>query len=154
MPTNTLPVLPVLPAPAELFVPHRPPMLLVTTLLEANGGSGKVEAALGPQCLFYDANGEFEPAGFLEVCAQAFAALKGWEFLANNVAFDSGFLVGASHFHVHGTAHRGDTLLVEAHTVGTFEDFAVVSVSVHNDGRLTAEGRIKVYAPGTSGTTR
>lgn len=139
-----------LPASAERFVPHRPPMLLISTLLEAGDGAGRAEAVLQRGCPFLDADGVFEPAGFLELCAQAYAAIKGWEFLCNDIYFQAGFLVGASNFHVHAAARQGDTLTVTAETVGTFEDFAVVSASVHVNGRLSAEGRIKVYAPGTS----
>lgn len=142
---------PQLPASAVDFVPHRPPMLLVARLLEADGGNGLVDAELGPDCPFLDAAGRFEPAGFVELCAQAYAAVKGYEFKRAGMPFGAGFLVGVQGFAVLGGAARGDVLRVEVRTTGTFEVFAVVQGTVTRGSETLAEGRIKLYAPSCSG---
>jgi len=140
-----------LPAAAEGLVPHRPPMLLITRLLEAEAGNGMAEAVIGADCPFLDEEGRFESAGLVELGAQAYAAIKGLEFLRAGVPFGAGFLVGIQGMHVQGQARRGETLLIQVRTVGTFEDFAVVEAAVKRDGKLLAEGRLKVYAPGCTG---
>jgi predicted hotdog family 3-hydroxylacyl-ACP dehydratase len=83
----------------------------------------------------------------IELMAQAYAALKGYQDLANDRAPRRGFLVGLRDFHVMGRALEGDRLRIKVETIGSTGGFAMAAGEVRHEGVMVAEGTIKVWIP-------
>lgn len=134
-----------IPRDAESLIPHRGPMCLVERLAECGDGAAVVEAVLRPDGALVDEGGRAEPAGLLELMAQACAAMRGYEDRAAQGSVRSGFLVGVRAFRVAAEARAGDRLQIRVRTVGTLEGFTVADAEVLRGGDLVATGTLKLW---------
>lgn len=137
-----------LPMPAQALIPHRPPMRLVERLLSYADGIGVVEAQLPPECLLAAPDGGVDEAALVELLAQGYAAIKGYDDLLNGKEISRGYLVGVRKLRLTGRARAGERLLVHIRTVGSFEGFAVADGEVERDGYLLASGTLKLWIVG------
>ena len=134
-----------LPLPAETFIPHRPPMRLVDTLLSWSETTGEMEAVPGSDCVLVGSDGTLDQAALVELLAQGYAVIKGYDDLLHGKEISEGYLVGVRKFSVTEQAHAGDRLLVRIRTVGSFEGFAVADGEIEREGRIIASGTIKLW---------
>jgi len=138
-----------LPAPARQLLPHTGAMVYIDRLVEAGEERGVCEAMLSPGHMLLDGDGRMDRAGFVELAAQSYAALKGWELVRQGLPLPIGYLVGAQGFEFLGDAFAGDRLRIETASLGTFEGFGVVMASIAREGEVLAQGKIKLFVPGT-----
>lgn len=134
-----------LPMPAATFIPHRPPMQLVDTLLSYAEGTGLVETTLGADCILVGADGTLEETALVELLAQAYAVLRGYDDLLRERPISEGYLVGVRKLQVAGRARAGEALLIRIRTVGCFEGFAVAEGEIERAGEVVASGTIKLW---------
>jgi 3-hydroxyacyl-[acyl-carrier-protein] dehydratase len=134
-----------LPMPAEAFIPHRLPMRLVDTLISWSGTTGVIEANPGPDCILVGADGNLDGAALVELLAQGYAAVKGYDDLSQGKEVSEGYLVGVRKLRILGQARAGEPLLVRIRTVGSFEGFAVAEGEVEREGEILASGTIKLW---------
>ncbi|UFS69362.1 hypothetical protein LPW11_15850 [Geomonas sp. RF6] len=134
-----------LPMPAETFIPHRPPMRLVETLLTYGELAGTVEATPEAGSVLVNGAGELHEVALVELLAQGYAVIKGYDDLSRGKAISEGFLVGVKRFRISGQACAGDRLLVHIRTIGTFEGFAVAEGEIEREGEAIASGTIKLW---------
>ena len=135
---------PAPPIPAERLIPHRPPMRLVDTLLSREGDSGTTESRPGADSPFADASGALDETALVELIAQSFAALRGYDSLAAGRPAPGGLLVAVRDFRVTGRAAAGDRLRTSVRLVAAFDRFAVVHGLVTRDGVPVASGTLTV----------
>ena len=143
-----MPDAPALPIPAERIIPHRPPMRLVDTLLSCADGSGVAEACLPADSLLAGADGDIDAAALVELMAQSYAAVKGYDDLLRGKPPGKGFLVGMRKMDICGKARAGERLRISIRTVGVFENFAVVEGAVARGGDTLAAGTLKLWIAG------
>jgi len=137
-----------LPLPAEAFIPHRPPMRLVDTLISYGDAGGVVEANPAADCILVDAAGFLEEAALVELLAQGYAVIKGYDDTLQGRQISEGYLVGVRKLRITGWARAGDRLLIRIRTVGSFEGFAVAEGEVERDMEIIASGSIKLWIVG------
>ena len=135
----------LLPMAVEDLVPHRLPMRLVDRLLEEGDRAGTVECCLRAGAVVVDAAGRFDEAAFLELMAQAYAAVKGYDDARHDLPVQEGFLVGCREIRVCKPARAGQTLTVRVKTIATVDSFAVVDGEVWCGPELLATGTIKLW---------
>lgn len=135
------------PVPAHTIIPHRNAMLLIDSLTRSGQGEGVVEAHLGTTSAAVDDSGTLSPFIHVELIAQAYAAVKGWEIIQAGLEVPVGYLVGVQKFEVHETAEADDPLKIHVATIGEFEGFAVVQGTVTRNNTPVAGGKIKVWVP-------
>lgn len=145
---------PTLPIPAEQLIPHRSPMRLVDALLSCEAGSGTTGACLGADSIVADERGVLDEAALVELIAQSYAAVKGYDDLLNGKPVGKGFLVGIRKLRITGTAHAGDRLLTSVTTVAAIEGFSVIEGTVSRGDDEIASGTMKVWLVDTCGTGR
>jgi predicted hotdog family 3-hydroxylacyl-ACP dehydratase len=138
-----------LPAPAERFVPHRPPMLLLDRLVARTSESGTVEARPSPASIFAGRDGLLDPAVAVELMAQAYAAWYGYGELLSGGDLGPGFLVGARRVSILAPLPAGEVLVVTVRGTGSFDRFVIVEGEVRCEGQLLATGTIKLWIPGS-----
>lgn len=134
-----------LPLPAEAFIPHRRPMRLVDNLISCSGTAGVVESNVSADCILIDAAGFLDGAAVVELLAQGYAVIKGYDDTLNGRDISEGYLVGVRKMRITGRAHAGDRLLINIRTVGSFEGFAVAEGEVMRGNETIASGSIKLW---------
>ena len=136
-----------LPVEADRLVPQRPPMIAIDRLTEFQGGWGGVESTIAPDSIFVRDDGSVEPAVLVELIAQAFAAVKGYENLIGGNPVAKGFLVEVKRFEVFGTAYRGERLSIVIDKSGATDDFALAHGTVMREDAAIASGNVMVWIP-------
>jgi predicted hotdog family 3-hydroxylacyl-ACP dehydratase len=134
-----------LPMAAERLIPHRAPMRLVDRLISFADGDGTTEATLPGKSVVAGEDGAIDPVALVELIAQSYAAVKGYDDLVRGKPVSEGFLVGIRKLRVTGKAFADDRLLTTVKTVGTFEGFAVVEGTVTRGDEPLASGTLKLW---------
>lgn len=122
-------------------------MLLIDSLLTSDGESGTAETALGKHSIAVDESGTIAPLIHIELIAQTYAAVKGWEIIQTGRDFPIGYLVGVQKFETFTPCNEMEQLTIHVETVGEFEGFAVVQGTVSSEKSLIAQGKIKLWVP-------
>lgn len=136
-----------LPIPTEQLLPHRPPMLLVDQLVRYEPGGGSVSANVRHGDLFVDTQGQLADVALVELVAQGYAAIKGYEDTLNQLPVKQGYLVGSRKVTVHRSVKVGEQLMIEISTSGLLEGFSVVDGLIKSGEDVVAEGSIKLWIP-------
>jgi predicted hotdog family 3-hydroxylacyl-ACP dehydratase len=134
-----------LPVSAEAFIPHRSPMRLVNTLNSCEDAGGLVETTIPADCILADTDGTLDEAAFVELLAQSYAVIKGYDDTRHGKEISEGYLVGVRKMHFTGRVFVGDTLLIRIRTVGSFEGFAVAEGEIVRAEKTIASGSIKLW---------
>ena len=137
-----------LPMPAEQLIPHRLPMRLVETLISYGNAAGLVEARPTADGILVDTDGALDEVALVELLAQGYAVIKGYDDLVNGKEISKGYLVGVRKLRITGRARAGNRLLVRISTVGSFEGFAVAEGEIDCAGDIIASGTIKLWIVG------
>ncbi len=138
---------PELPCPANELVPQRPPMLLVDRLVarDRENNFSAAEALVPGDGIFIEQGGVL-PEYFIELVAQAMAAVNGYDALVDGVESGRGFLVGIDDFIWQGTAAPGELLRIEMAKDFEFGPVTVMAGKVLNEaGMVLASGEIKAW---------
>lgn len=134
-----------LPCPSEKLLAHRPPMLLISRLLERQGERAVAEAIIPEDGLFVDPRKGLLPEYLIEIIAQTLAAASGYDALLANSPATDGFLVGVDNFSWPTTAAKPGTARIHIEKTFEFSGFTFVHGQVFQGTHLLAEGDIKVW---------
>lgn len=137
-----------LPLPAERFIPHRPPMRLVERLLSYSDAGGVVEALPTIDCILVNADATLDAVALVELLAQGYAVIKGYDDLVQGREISEGYLVGVKKLRITGQARAGERLLIRIRTVGSFEKFALAEGEIEGGAGMIASGTIKLWIVG------
>lgn len=140
--------IPGLPCRADLLVPQRPPMLLIDRLLRRDRETefAVVEAVVPGGGVFIDPDGTLFPEYFVELVAQAMAAVNGYDRLVDGLGSGRGLLVGVDGFRWQAGAGPGEVLRVEMVKNFEFGAITVMGGRVLNAAEeFLAGGEIKAW---------
>lgn len=133
-----------LPQDGSRFLPHRPPMLLVDELLERSGNMA-VGSAVVPEGGVCCGGKSGFPELFVEIIAQTVAMANGYDAFRNGEKIREGMLVGIDSFSIAGTAELGRMLRIVTEKTFEFGAVRIIHGDVFCDGKLVAQGDIKVW---------
>ncbi len=133
-----------LPHDALRFLPHRPPMLFVDTLLERSGDTA-VGSATMPQIAGFTGNSTGFPEVFVEIIAQTVAMANGYDACCEGKVIREGMLVGVDDFSFEGNTEPGATLRVVVEKTFEFGAIKIIHGEVFCEGKLIVRGDIKVW---------
>jgi predicted hotdog family 3-hydroxylacyl-ACP dehydratase len=136
-----------LPVSADVLVPHGPPMLLISRLIEFESHSGVAEADINAENPLLDERGDLDRLAAVEMIAQSYAALKGYDDLSHGRSIKKGYLVGIRGMKFFDGSQSGNILEIHVSTVKSLGEFASAKGEVLRDGEVIAEGTIKVWTP-------
>lgn len=139
-----------LPVSAEMLVPHSPPMLLISRLVEFESHSGVAEADINTENPLLDERGDLDRLAAVEMIAQSYAALKGYDDLKHGRSIRKGYLVGVRDMKFFDGSQKGDVLRIHISTLKSLGEFASAKGEVSRKGAVIAEGTIKVWTPQNS----
>ena len=123
-------------------------MLLIDRLLTRDREieHAEVDATAPEEGVFVDAKGDLLPEYFIELVAQAMAAVNGYDSRCDGLETGRGFLVGIEDFSWKGKASSGEKLKVEMKKNLEFGPVTVMSGKVINSSdEILAGGEIKAW---------
>ena len=132
---------PLVPCDAQQFLPHRPPMTMVTRILEV-GEWSKVEAVITESNRFLR-DGVLDAEALPEIVAQSCAAITGFEQDDRNL---KGMLTGMRNVEMAAPIRSGDTLHVVVHETAELDEYHVLNFDILRaaDGALCAHGELSI----------
>lgn len=133
-----------LPCPVAGMLPHRPPMLLVETLMARQGNRATVRAML-PAAGIGLSDGRLMPEYLIELIAQAAAAVSGYDALSLGRPAGGGMLAGVDGFVFPGRAVPGRVVRIETEEKCAFGALRLIHGEVFDGDELLAAGDIKVW---------
>ncbi|MEI8078423.1 MAG: hypothetical protein WCH61_02190 [bacterium] len=136
-----------LPLAARELLPHQPPMRFIDQLVRISGQDGTAVCRLSAEAIIVDADGHLEPAAVLELMAQAYATVIGYDNLQRQRGVEQGFLVGCRHVQIYQPVPAGQPLTIQVNTVSTIAGFAIGEGEVSCQGERLASGTIKIWLP-------
>ncbi len=134
------------PVPAHELVTHRPPMLLVSSLLMREETLGRVSATVpdsGPMVH----QGRVLDEYLVEILAQSMAVIDGYDSVRDGKPPSGGFLVGLKHFNIHRVPVPGQSLVITLVKLFEFGPMTIMEGRVKSGEALLAEGELKVWIP-------
>ncbi len=134
-----------LPIAVDEMVPQKEPMRIVQTLERIGERSAEITVEVKSGMPFVDASGILDETAFLEMIAQATAAMGGFKQYGSGNRKPEGMLLGARRFRVFGCARTGDVLKVSVFKEAKYGDFGIIKGSVSSNGHVLAQGEIKIW---------
>ena len=130
---------PELPCDATQFLPHKPPITMVSRLLEF-GEWSIVESVVGADNRFLR-DGVLDTEAIPEIVAQACATVNGFERTEDEL---KGMLIGMRGIAFHEPIRGGDTLLIHVHESDELDDYYILNFKVfrRGDEKLCADGEM------------
>ena len=143
-----------LPLPASELIPHRQTMLLIDTLVayDRSRGAGTILAAAKAGTVFCKSDSGraaqfLEEVVVLEMMAQAYACLRGYEDRLAGCLPALGFLVGIRHFELWRRVTINEDLTIQVATDIQVEDFFIADAVVTADSEKIAAAELKIWVP-------
>ncbi len=131
------------------LVPHRPPMLLLSKLLDVDvdAESGVGEAFFGQGSVMLDAKGHVVPEALVEFLAQTFAAVEGYCRAVKRQAPPDrpGLLTAIRKATPSGKGRGGAPLVARVAALGHYAGFTVIEGQVLQEGELLLTAELKLY---------
>jgi len=138
-----------LPFPAEIVIPHRPPMLLIDQLLERDRekGSALLKAIVPSNGPFIHNNRPIDEY-FIELCAQATAVVNGYDEWLDDKKSTKGFLVGIEHFNFNLPKYlnKNEILYIEIEKKFKFANITVMLCKIYHNKQEIINGNLKVWS--------
>lgn len=134
-----------LPIAVEELIPQKSPMRIIDTLVKVAERTADVTVTLSRDMPFIDESGLLDEAAYLEMIAQAIAALNGFKHMGTCKPVPEGFLLGAKKLEILGRAHVGDTLKISVHKYAKYGGFGIIKGTVSRDSDVLARGEIKIW---------
>lgn len=119
-------------------------MRFVDTLLERSGERAVASGVMPASGICFDDQFIF-PEYFVEVVAQAVAMANGYDAACAGEKMSGGMLVGIDTFRFSGSVSPGAELKIVTEKTFEFGAVRIIHGEVFCDGRLVAEGDIKVW---------
>ena len=134
-----------LPMPAGHLVPHRGRMLLLGELVSCGEGCAEARACFSADSPFLGADGEVDELALVELVAQTYAAMRGYDALRAKRPVLTGYLVGISKTSLQARPRADEELRIRVRTKGVFATFVVVDGEVLRGEETLLRGAIKTY---------
>ena len=132
---------PLLPCDAQQFLPHRPPMTMISQLLEV-GEWSTIEATIAPDNRFLR-NGILDDEAIPEIVAQSCAAVTGFEQADLHI---KGMLTGIRNVVFIEDIHSGDRIHIRVREIDELDEYHVLYFKLIRcrDGEVCAEGEMSI----------
>jgi radical SAM protein with 4Fe4S-binding SPASM domain len=137
-----------LPLAAAPLIPQRDPMRLVDTLRCVGERTATVGVTVRAEMPFVDEDGVLSDAAYLEMMAQAAAAMGGFGQRGRGRGREAGLMLGTRNLEILGEARIGDELEIEVFKSARLGGFGIVQGCVRRKAEVLARGEIKILRLG------
>jgi radical SAM protein with 4Fe4S-binding SPASM domain len=138
-----------LPVAVAGLIPHGPSMRVVDELVEVGDRIAHTTYKVSGESPLVDEAGRLDDLAYVEMIAQSYAAVHGFHPPVGDTQVLQGFLLGVKNLRISGEARVGETLRISVHKAVRFGDFCFIEGRIcHGDGRVIAQGEVKLWRPG------
>ncbi len=138
-----------MPANAEPFLPHQPPIRLVERIVSVGERTAELELRVPAKgSHLVDEHGVLEPAACIEIVAQAFACMHGFHPPPKSTVEHRGYLLSAKGFEQRQPIRAGDRLQVRVRKLSRLGSFGVGEGVIMRDGQEITRGEVNIYQEG------
>ena len=135
----------VLPVDARAFIPHKPPVAMVSEIVHIADSGGDIRSVIAEDCVFADEQGVLDNTALIELAAQSVAALNG--FMTPRSVPD-GMLVEVNRFSCHAPVKTGESVTTRFITATEFLPWHIIEFEILGEnGERKAEGVLKLCVP-------
>lgn len=134
-----------LPVSVDEIIPQKLPMRVVSALEKVAERTAEVSVKVSDDMLFVGEEGILDETVYLEMMAQAIAALNGFKQFGISGSAPDGYLLGAKKLEILGLGRVGDTFNISVCKYARYGDFGIVKGTISRDGDLLARGEIKIW---------
>ncbi len=129
------------PIPAAQFLPHKPPMAMIDSILEIRP-NGRATAHIRPDNRFLNSDGVLDRTVVPELVGQATAAIN---TCRNNGVVAQGFLALARDIQFFHDIHVNDDIVIHLKEESPVENWGVITFDIQTaNNTLCAQGEISV----------
>jgi predicted hotdog family 3-hydroxylacyl-ACP dehydratase len=129
------------PIPAAQFLPHKPPMAMIDSILEIKP-NGRAMAHIRPENRFLNVNGILDRTVIPELVGQANAAIN---TCRNKGVVAQGFLALARDIQFFHDIHVNDEIIINLKEEFPVENWVVITFDIHTaNNTLCAKGEISI----------
>ena len=129
------------PIPAAQFLPHKPPMAMIDSILEFQPNS-RAAAHIRPDNRFLNPDGVLDRTVVTELVGQASAAIN---TCRNNGVVTQGFLALARDIQFFHDIHVNDDIIIDLKEESPVENWRVVTFDIHTtNNTLCTKGEISI----------
>lgn len=126
------------------LIPQRPPMVLVDRFYGMNEQGSYTGLRIEASCLFCT-DGQMDECGVTEHIAQSAAVRVGYLYRSRGEAIPVGFIGSVNKMTWHALPVVGDELRTTIRVEQEIFDITLISATVEVNGRLIAEGQLKIF---------
>ncbi len=137
-----------MPLAAAPLIPQRDPMRLVDTLRSVGERVATAGVTVRAEMPFVDGDGLLCEAAYLEMMAQAAAAMGGFNKRGKGGWHEEGLMLGVRNLEILGEARVGDELEIEVFKSARLGEFGIIEGCVRRQADVLARGEIKVLQLG------
>jgi len=130
-----------LPLDAAPFLPHRPPVSMVTRIVKIGDNAGDCQSLVDAGNIFLDENKILSRSALIEAASQSAAAINSFMY---DGRVSPGMLVGAKSFRFFSDARSGDLMIISLKFIAEFVPLHTIAVSISVDARLICEGELNI----------
>lgn len=130
-----------IPIPAAPFLPHKPPMAMIDSILEIRP-NGRATAHIRPDNRFLNSDGILDRTVVPELVGQATAAIN---TCRNQGVVAQGFLALARDIQIFHDIHVNDDIVINLREESPVENWSVITFDIQTvNNTLCAKGEISV----------
>ena len=129
------------PIPAAQFLPHKPPMTMIDSILEISS-TVRVAAHIRPDNRFLNTDGLLDRSAIPELVAQATAAFN---TCRNKGVVNQGLLALARNIQFFHDIHVNDDIIINLKEESPIKNWGIITFDIHTaQNTLCAQGEISV----------
>jgi len=119
------------------FLPHRDPMLMVSSVLEIDDDSVSTQFHISENCVFLK-DGKLSETGLIENAAQAASGVVGQSFFDKDDLEGKGnklvgYISAIKKVEIFGSPKAGETIITKAKLISRFDTGSVTMCSLHTE---------------------
>ena len=132
--------------PVLSLIPHRPPMLLVSRVLDVQEKTGSAEAVIDKNHLFLRQDGTLLPETCCELIAQGFGVCEAYRRTQKGLTIEGGgYLANLRDMEIFAPAHCGDILTIKTQKVDECFNTHIVYGEVFRNGDKLAQATVYIF---------
>jgi predicted hotdog family 3-hydroxylacyl-ACP dehydratase len=130
------------------FIPQRPPMVMIDTLIQSTDKTATTSLTILPSNIFVEDN-YLRESGLIENIAQTAAAMVGHECMVRNVPVPVGFIAAVKDLKINALPQVNSTIQTSITVTNMVMDITIVHGKIEQSGNLLCSCEMRILVQKT-----